>query len=79
MRYAGGQRRTERLRQYELLTCHTARRTFVTLALEAGLRPETVMKCTGHKSWETFKRYVNIADRTVEREFAAVYGSGPGR
>jgi integrase len=79
VRYAGGQRRAERLRKYELLTCHTARRTFVTLALEAGLRPETVMKCTGHKSWETFKRYVHIADRTVEREFAAVYGSGPGR
>jgi|GEM_PF-1389124 len=77
VRYAGGHRQVAQLRKYELLSCHTARRTFVTLALEAGLRPETVMKVTGHKDWSSFKRYVNIADSTIEREFAAVYGGGP--
>ncbi|MDO7874361.1 tyrosine-type recombinase/integrase [Hymenobacter sp. ASUV-10] len=79
VRYAGGQRRAERLRKFELLTCHTARRTFVTLALEQGIRPETVMKVTGHKSWNTFKRYVNISDRTIEHEFGAVYGGAGAR
>lgn len=79
VRYAGGHRQVERLSKYELLSCHTARRTFVTLALEAGLRPETVMKVTGHKEYNSFKRYVNIADSTVEREFAAVYGGSLSR
>jgi integrase len=35
--------------KFELLTSHTARRTFVTLSLEKGMRPEMVMSITGHK------------------------------
>jgi site-specific recombinase XerD len=33
--------------KYDLISTHTARRTFVTLALEGGMRPETVMRIIG--------------------------------
>jgi len=32
------------------------------------------MKITGHKSWASFKRYVNITADVVSREFHRVYG-----
>ena len=31
------------------------------------------MKVTGHRDWKSFKRYVNITEQTVEKEFARAY------
>ena len=76
VRYRAGKRESETLPKWQRLTCHTGRRTFATLALEQGLRPELVMKITGHKSWSSFKRYVNITADVVNREFYLVYGNG---
>ena len=73
IRFRGGHRESTTLAKWERLGCHTGRRTFVTLSLERGLRPELVMKITGHRSWRSFQRYVNITEQTVEREFARVY------
>ncbi|RSK50985.1 site-specific integrase [Hymenobacter rigui] len=73
IRYRGGNRESTTLPKWQKLGCHTGRRTFVTLSLERGLRPELVMKITGHRDWKSFKRYVNITEQAVEREFARVY------
>ena len=56
--------------KHELICTHTARRTFVTLALEGGMRPETVMRITGHKDYKTLHRYLKITDAVVQDEFA---------
>lgn len=50
--------------KYELITTHTARRTFVCTALESGMRAEVVMSLTGHSSMKSFQRYVKITDLT---------------
>lgn len=76
VRYRGGRRESETLAKWQRLTCHTGRRTFATLALEQGLRPELVMKITGHKSWASFKRYINITADVVSKEFHRVYDGG---
>jgi integrase len=73
IKYRGGNRSNQTVAKWEKLGCHTGRRTFVTLSLERGLRPELVMKITGHKTWKSFQRYVNITEQTVEREFAKAY------
>ncbi|WP_375437249.1 tyrosine-type recombinase/integrase [uncultured Hymenobacter sp.] len=73
VRFSGGRRESRTVAKWEKLGCHTGRRTFVTLSLERGLRPELVMKITGHKTWKSFQRYVNITEQTVEREFAKAY------
>lgn len=54
--------------KYALLTSHTARRTFVTLALEKGIRAEVVMAMTGHKNYKTFKKYIKITDKIMQSE-----------
>ena len=73
VRYADGQRRTTTAPKYEFVTTHTARRTFVTLALEAGVRPEVVMRITGHKSLSAFRRYVNVTEDTMLDEFSRAF------
>jgi site-specific recombinase XerD len=73
IKYRGGNRDSQTFPKWQRIGCHTGRRTFVTLSLERGLRPELVMKITGHRTWRAFQRYVNITEQTVEREFARVY------
>ena len=56
--------------KYELIGTHTARRTFVTLALEGGMRLETLMGITGHKDYKMLPWYLKITDAVVQDEFA---------
>jgi integrase len=74
VRYRGSRRESDMLPKWQRLTCHTGRRTFATLALEQGLRHKLVMKITGHKSWASFKRYVNIMADIVSKKFHRAYG-----
>ena len=73
VRYAGGQRRATTSPKYEFVTTHTARRTFVTLALKAGVRPEVVMRITGHKSLTALRRYVNVIEDIMLDEFSRAF------
>jgi integrase len=74
IRFRGGVRESTTVAKWERLGCHTGRRTFVTLSLERGLRPETIMKVTGHRGWKSFQRYVNVTSDAVEREFRQSWG-----
>ena len=67
-RYSGSKKITNKTEKYNLITTHTARRTFVTLALEKGFRPEVVMEMTGHKNYATFKRYIKITSKVKKEE-----------
>jgi integrase len=59
--------------KYNFISSHTARRTFVTLSLEKGMRPETVMSITGHKDYKTFKKYIKITDKVKLAEMNNVW------
>lgn len=66
--FSGANRIVTNKQKFELITTHTARRTFVTLALEKGIRAEVVMAMTGHKSYKSFMKYVKITDKVMEQE-----------
>ena len=70
IRYRGGVADVSTCLKYEKLTVHTARRTFVTLNLGKGMSAEFVMKLTGHTSYKSFQRYVNLTPQRVAEEFA---------
>ncbi|MBI4929433.1 MAG: site-specific integrase [Bacteroidetes bacterium] len=59
--------------KHEFLSSHTARRTFVTLSLEKGMRPETVMSITGHKEYATFKKYIKITSKVKLVEMKRIW------
>lgn len=48
-------------KKYEVITCHTARRTFATIAfVEWNMPSALVMQATGHKSERDFLKYIKI-------------------
>lgn len=47
--------------KYELITSHTARRSFATNAYKAGVPPISIMKITGHKKESTFLKYIKVS------------------
>lgn len=49
--------------KYELVTVHTARRTFASLAYESGIPSHSIMKITGHRSEKAFLKYVKLSNK----------------
>lgn len=63
VQYRGAEEIQTKEPKYNFISTHTARRTFVTLSLEKGMRAETVMSITGHKDYKTFKKYIKITNK----------------
>lgn len=74
VKFYGIKRKEEKRAKWELISTHTARRTFVILALERGMRPEVVMKITGHTKLSTLQRYITISDSVVDAEMMRAFG-----
>jgi integrase len=53
----GGERKDYYLHKYEMVSCHTARRSFITNLLEAGIPDNQVMHLAGIKKHHTLLRY----------------------
>jgi integrase len=54
--------------KYELISCHTGRRTFITLALQSGIQVPTIMKYTGHTSYGSIARYFAISEEFLHEQ-----------
>jgi site-specific recombinase XerD len=60
---------TEIKRKCDLISTHTARRTYITLCLAKGIRPDQLMQTTGHKKFETMKKYTKYTPMSINEEF----------
>lgn len=60
-RTQGGLRVTRTLEKRELITTHTARRSFATNAYKAGVSTIDIMKMTGHKTETSFMKYIKVS------------------
>ena len=67
-RYIGNKRIDEVQPKYELITSHTARKTFVTNSLVLGMKEMVVKNITGHKDDKSFRKYVEIAENFKKLE-----------
>lgn len=70
----GGRRVAQQVEKWEIMSIHSARRSFATNAVKAGLENRQIMFITGHTTEQTFKRYVKItkkenAERMAEHPF----------
>jgi integrase len=63
--------------KHNFISTHTARRVFITLSLEKGMRPETLMEITGHKDYKTFKKYIIITDKVKSVEMNKIWNREP--
>jgi integrase len=54
--------------KYKLITAHTSRKTFITIAYLNGLDIPTIMAITGHKSYNMLKRYLKENADKIKRD-----------
>lgn len=64
--YLGNERKVTEKTLADSLTFHVARKTFITMALYLDIQPEVFMKWTGHKNFNTLKRYLGVVDKLKE-------------
>ncbi len=73
--YSGAKRMTTIAAKWSQVTMHTARRTFVSLALSKGLDAETVRRWTGHKDLRSFAKYINIEQERKKELMQMAFGA----
>jgi len=73
VKFSGSNREETIQPKYMLITTHTARRTFITLSIEAGMNPEAIMKITGHSTYAMMKKYLKVTDTMVQNEYSKAW------
>lgn len=56
----GGIRITKNHKKYDLVTSHTARRSFATNLYKSGFPAHSIMQITGHKTEKAFLKYIKV-------------------
>lgn len=56
----GGKKVSQYYEKCDLISIHSARRSFATNAVKAGIKERRVMQFTGHQSETSFRRYIRI-------------------
>ncbi|MGG5577144.1 site-specific integrase [Myroides sp. C15-4] len=59
--FRGGENKEELKFKYDLITTHTARRSFATNAYLAGVPTLSIMKLTGHTTESSFMKYIKVS------------------
>lgn len=64
-------------KKFELITCHTSRKSFITIAMMLGMTESTIKSITGHsKNSRAFYRYYDIVDSHKQSEMNRIFGNG---
>jgi integrase len=58
--FRGNERIEKTFDKWELITTHTARKTFIINALYLGIQPDIIRSWTGHKDHKTMELYIKI-------------------
>lgn len=61
--------------KFNLIGTHTARRTFISLSLQNGMKPDYIMKVVGHSDYRMMRRYLAIDNSEVRNEMDKAWGS----
>lgn len=69
LKLSGKEKMETAMEKWELISSHTGRRTFCTYALSRGIPAEVVMRVSGHKSYEVFRKYIRLDDKATTKEF----------
>ncbi len=75
VKYKGSDRIETTYKKYEVIGTHTARRTFVSLSLQKGMKPENIMAITGHTTYSMMQKYLKIDYSHLRDEMDKVWGN----
>ena len=65
----------EKVPLYELISTHTARRTFITMMKRKGKSDKLIAKITGHSDLKTLNQYYQVDDEAKKEAVDDVFGS----
>lgn len=63
--YRGNEKEVTYKKKYEIISSHTARRTFITLSAERGMPDHVIMKITGIRKVETLLKYKKTSQQSI--------------
>jgi len=66
--FAGDNRIERTYEKWQLISSHTARRSFITNGLALGIGSEVIRSWTGHKSEESFKAYYEVVKERKQKD-----------
>lgn len=64
-----GKEKIEKIKKYNLISSHTGRRTFCTLAYLRNIDTQLIMKISGHKTERSFMKYLKLDNELAANEF----------
>lgn len=67
-KFYGGNKKTETVPKYKLISSHTGRRTFITRSIENGVSPLVLKDMTGQVKLQTLARYNKNSPEFIQRE-----------
>ena len=76
--YRSGKAVSFKRKKYQLITTHTARRSFATNMYKRGYSPVQIMSITGHKKESTFLKYIRITNEESVRMISLDYNKKVG-
>jgi integrase len=71
----GGRRSTQHVPKYELVTTHTARRSFATNLYNMGVPSIDIMHITGHRTEKSFLKYIRITANEAAKRILSIFKS----
>lgn len=69
----GGKRETISKHKWEVVTTHTARRSFATNAYKMGMQSITIMAITGHRTETAFLKYIKVTPEQHARKMQEIW------
>lgn len=72
-RTQGGTKTTVKYKRCEIVSTHTARRTFATNAYLQGVPTVTIMAITGHRTEKAFLKYIKVTPREHAKIMAGIW------
>lgn len=73
-KFQGGKKKETTQPKFELITLHTARKTFVSNSLRLGIDPKTIKSITGHKKDASFNKYLKIESDFKKEQMDKAWG-----
>jgi len=69
----GKVRTQKKVSKFELITCHTARRSFATNEYLAGTPTYAIMAITGHRTEKAFLTYIKVTKKQYARQLSEIW------
>lgn len=74
IQYRGSESSEETKPKYQFMSSHMARRTFVSLSIKKGMKPDVIMSITGHSTYRMMQKYLKIDEPTKREEMQNTWG-----